>query len=86
MQVQDLFVSGQEGYHTYRIPALAVAPDGAVLAFCEARRHTGRDDDQIDILPARPLGVSRRLLGAKCSPPSFFTAMTAATLGRLEPS
>ena len=50
MQVQDLFISGQEGYHTYRIPALAVAPDGAVLAFCEARRHTGRDDDQIDIL------------------------------------
>ena len=53
MQVQDLFISGQEGYHTYRIPALAVAPDGAVLAFCEARRHTGRDDDQIDILLRR---------------------------------
>ena len=40
MQIQDLFVSGQEDYHTYRIPALAVAPDGAVLAFCEARRHS----------------------------------------------
>ena len=53
MQVQDLFISGQEGYHTYRIPALAVAPDSAVLAFCEARRHTGRDDDQIDILLRR---------------------------------
>ena len=53
MQIQDLFTSGQEGYHTYRIPALAVAPDGAVLAFCEARRHTGRDDDQIDILLRR---------------------------------
>ena len=53
MQIQDLFISGQEGYHTYRIPALAVAPDGAVLAFCEARRHTGRDDDQIDILLRR---------------------------------
>ena len=53
MQLQDLFISGREGYHTYRIPALAVAPDGTVLAFCEARRHTGRDDDEIDILLRR---------------------------------
>ncbi len=53
MQLQDLFISGREGYHTFRIPALAVAPDGTVLAFCEARRHTGRDDDQIDILLRR---------------------------------
>ena len=39
MQVQDLFVSGQEGYHTYRIPALAVAPDGQVLCLYEAGRY-----------------------------------------------
>ena len=49
MQLQDLFISGREGYHTCRIPALAVAPDGTVLAFCEARRRTGHDDDEIDI-------------------------------------
>ncbi len=53
MHLQDLFTSGLEGYHTYRIPALAVASDGTVLAFCEARRHTGHDDDEIDILLRR---------------------------------
>ena len=53
MHLQDLFISGREGYHTCRIPALTLAPDGTVLAFCEARRHTGRDDDEIDILLRR---------------------------------
>jgi len=108
----DLFISGQEGYHSYRIPALVVAaapagraghdggssaadaggtgaPNGGsgvanaggmgapkdgsrvanatevgaldapghsgsmVLAFCEGRRHTGSDDDEIDLLVRR---------------------------------
>ena len=53
MHYQTLFTSGQDGYHTYRIPALATAPAGPVLAFCEARRHNGRDDDKIDILLRR---------------------------------
>lgn len=49
----DLFTSGEAGYRSYRIPALAVTPGGTVLAFCEGRRHTGRDDDEIDILLRR---------------------------------
>ena len=39
----EVFVSGQGGYHTYRIPALLVTPKGTVLAFCEGRK-TGRGD------------------------------------------
>ena len=39
----EIFTSGAEGYHTFRIPALAIAPDGSILAICEGRRH-GRDD------------------------------------------
>ena len=35
---RPLFVSGQDGYHTYRIPALIVTPDGSILAFCEGRK------------------------------------------------
>ena len=50
MQTCDLFNSGQEGYVKYRIAALVVTTRGTVLAFCEARRHSGHDDDQIDIL------------------------------------
>lgn len=48
-----VFVAGQGGYHTYRIPALVVAADGAVLAFCEGRKTSGRDDGDIDLLLRR---------------------------------
>ena len=46
---QDLVVSGEGGYARYRIPALAVSQKGTVLAFCEARKFTGSDSDQIDL-------------------------------------
>lgn len=49
----DLFASGKEGYRSYRIPALVVTPGGTILAFCEGRRHSGHDDDEIDILLRR---------------------------------
>ena len=48
-----LFTSGRGGYHTYRIPALAVTPSGTVLAFCEGRRNAGGDSGDIDILLRR---------------------------------
>jgi sialidase-1 len=50
---QDLFVSGEGGYARYRIPALAVTTKGTILAFCEARKYTGRDSDQIDLFLRR---------------------------------
>lgn len=37
-----LFISGQGGYHTYRIPALVVTTQGTVLAFCEGRKDHRR--------------------------------------------
>ena len=39
----DVFVSGQGGYHTYRIPAVEAAPDGSLVAFAEARKHNADD-------------------------------------------
>jgi hypothetical protein len=33
----DIFASGEDGYHTYRIPAMEVTKRGTVLAFCEGR-------------------------------------------------
>jgi len=45
----DLFVGGDDGYHTYRIPAIVVATDGTVLAFCEARKNSPRDYGDIDL-------------------------------------
>ena len=34
----DVFVSGQDGFHTFRIPSVVVTTNGTVLAFAEARR------------------------------------------------
>src|SRR5688572_22577391 len=34
----DLFVTGEEGYHTFRIPALLTTPKSVVLAFCKKRK------------------------------------------------
>ena len=39
----DVFVSGQSGYHTYRIPAVEAAPDGSLIAFAEARKYNAGD-------------------------------------------
>ena len=49
----DVFIGGQDGTHTYRIPSVVVAPNGDLLAFCEARRTTGSDTDDIDLVLKR---------------------------------
>lgn len=50
---EPLFVSGQDGYHTYRIPALAVTTKGTVLALCEGRVRGGGDAGDINLLVKR---------------------------------
>ncbi len=39
----DVFTSGTEGYHTYRIPGIVLTNKDTLLAFCEGRK-TGRGD------------------------------------------
>jgi len=46
----DVFISGEEGYHTFRIPSLIVTAKGTLLAFCEARKSGGADDGDIDLV------------------------------------
>ncbi|MHA1592727.1 MAG: sialidase family protein [Candidatus Heimdallarchaeaceae archaeon] len=36
----DVFIAGQDGIHTYRIPVLVSTMKGIILAFSEARRNT----------------------------------------------
>lgn len=50
---QDLFESGIEGYHTFRIPAIVVTNKGTVLAFCEGHKHHIFDSGDIDIVMRR---------------------------------
>lgn len=49
----DVFTSGQDGYHTYRIPAVIPAANGDLLAFCEGRKNAGSDSGDIDLLQKR---------------------------------
>ncbi|WP_367870356.1 exo-alpha-sialidase [Luteolibacter sp. Populi] len=48
-----LFTAGQDGYHTYRIPALLRSASGTLLAFCEGRKTSGTDHGDIDIVLRR---------------------------------
>jgi sialidase-1 len=49
----DVFVAGQEGYHTFRIPAVIRAANGDLLAFCEGRKGGRGDTGDIDLLMKR---------------------------------
>lgn len=51
----DLFVSGEGGYNSYRIPAIVVSPNGTVLVFCEGRKYSVSDTGDIDIILRRSL-------------------------------
>ena len=48
-----LFVNGENGYHTYRIPAMVTTRNGTILAFCEGRKHSRSDYGVIDIVLRR---------------------------------
>jgi len=45
----DVFISGEEGYHTYRIPSIMTLSNGTILAFCEGRASLS-DHAQNDIV------------------------------------
>ena len=49
----DVFTSGTEGYHTYRIPGVVVTNGGTLLAFCEGRKTGSGDQGDIDLVLRR---------------------------------
>lgn len=48
-----VFTRGEAGYHTFRIPALAEANDGTLLAFAEAKVHDPDDWGDSDVVVKR---------------------------------
>lgn len=49
----DVFVSGKDGYHTFRIPAVIATKKGTLLAFCEGRKKGRGDSGDIDLVLRR---------------------------------
>lgn len=49
----SVFQNGDDGYLCYRIPAIVKAPDGNLLAFCEARRLSCSDHGDVRIVLKR---------------------------------
>ncbi len=53
----DVFTSGKEGYHTFRIPAIEMTADGSLIALAEARKYNrsdpGHNDNDIDLVLKR---------------------------------
>jgi len=49
----DVFVSGDDGYHTFRIPSLITTSQGTLLAFCEGRKDNRSDRGDINLLVRR---------------------------------
>lgn len=82
----DVFVSGQDGYHTYRIPAIEVAPDGSLIAFAEARKLNAADPgigkQDIDLVYKRSedQGASWSAMRVLEDPGEFWSAANAATV------
>jgi sialidase-1 len=62
----ELFVSGQENYLSYRIPALICSKNGTVLAFSEGRKEVGQDGGPTDIVLKRSPGNA-----SKWTPPEM---------------
>jgi len=55
----DVFVSGTEGYHTYRIPVVMATAKGTLLAFCEGRLNSSADHGNVDVVLKRSLDNGR---------------------------
>ena len=58
-ELVDVFVAGQDGVHTYRIPGVVVTNKGTILAFCEARRQSIDDGSPTDVVLKRSLDDGR---------------------------
>ncbi len=48
-----VFANGDDGYLCYRIPAIVKAPNGDLLAFCEARKQSCADHGNVKIVLKR---------------------------------
>jgi sialidase-1 len=53
LEFVDVFVAGDGGYHTYRIPSIVATRSGTLLAFAEGRRTGAGDAGDVDLVLRR---------------------------------
>jgi len=53
IQQDTIWEKGDNGYHTYRIPAIVVTKNNTILAFAEGRKNHGGDSGNIDLVMKR---------------------------------
>ncbi|TDE08636.1 sialidase family protein [Jiangella asiatica] len=53
IEMSTVFSRGEDGYHSFRIPAVVQAVDGTLLAFAEGRVNSASDDGDIDMVLKR---------------------------------
>jgi sialidase-1 len=82
---ENLFDSGEGGYAIYRIPGIVVTAKGTVLVYCEARRSSGSDWGDIDILLRRSTDGGRTFDAARriVTPPADVPKNPAAVKQKL---
>jgi hypothetical protein len=82
----DVFVSGQNGYHSFRIPAVETAPDGSLIAFAEARKYNlgdpgfGRQDIDLVYKRSTDHGTTWSAVVVLEDPGELWSAANPATL------
>lgn len=59
IQTTTVFRSGDDGYATFRIPAVVRAQDGTLVAFAEARVTSAADDGNVDLVAKRSTDEGR---------------------------
>jgi hypothetical protein len=84
--VSDVFVSGKDGFDTYRIPAIEAAADGSLIAFAEARKYNASDpgwtNQEIDLVYKRSVdqGAGWSAMTVLDHAGQFWSAANPATL------
>ncbi len=82
----EVFSTGHDGYHTYRIPAIETAPDGSLIAFAEARKYNagdpgfGRQDIDLVLKRSTDSGATWSAMKVLEDPGELWSAANPATV------